>query len=88
MWLNIIKRSNPIKKWAKDLNRHFPKEDIQMARRHMKRCSTLLIIRENANQNYNEISPHSSQYGHHQKIHKQKMLEGVGEKGTFLHCWW
>ena len=69
--LNIRKINDPIKKWAKELNRHFSKEDIRMANKYMKRCSTSLTVKEMQIKTTMSYHLNTSQNGCDPKICKQ-----------------
>ena len=84
MQLNSRKINDPIKKWAKEINRNLSKEDIQMANKHMRRCSTSLIIRERQIKTTMRYHLTPVRMAVIQKSTNKQMLERVWRKGNPL----
>ena len=87
--LHTQKTHSPVKKWAEDMNRHFSKEDIQMANRHMKRYSMPpLLVREIQIKTTLRYHLTTVRVAKVNTSRDYRCWTGCGEMGILLHCWW
>ena len=86
--VDFRKSNNPIKKWGTELNKEFSTEESQMAEKHLKKCSTSLIIRKMQIKTTLRFYLTPVRMAKIKNSGDSRWWQGCGERGTLLHCWW
>jgi hypothetical protein len=86
--LNSPKINKPIKKWATELNGTFSKEEIQMAKKHMKKCSPSVATKEMKIKTTLRFHVTPVRIAIIENTTNNRCWQGCGEKRTLIHCWW